>query len=163
MPIDWSEVGKAKIWSSQGNYFPQDGSFKLRVIRSFTIKTRTKGDAFIVDFEVLESNHDEVKQGDTKNWYRSLQDPDIAFGNIKEFMMALLSIDDLDEDEMASFEEELPGLMEEAGSDEWNSKKMDVEEHPLNGRTIGLETRGVLTREGKEFTVHDWSPWDEEE
>ena len=163
MPTDWSNIGKAKVWGKQGRYFPPGGEFKLKVLRTYTIRTRNKGDAFIADFEVLESDHDDVEVGKVYNWYQGMQDEDIAFSSIKGFMLALLGIDDEDEEEMEEFDEKLPKLMEEAGSDHWNTQKAEPEDHPLHGQTVALSTSHKTTKDDKDFTVHDWEPWEPEE
>lgn len=163
MPVDWSGVGKVEVYGNQGRYFPWNGDFKLRVIRTFTIQTRKKQDAFIVDFEVLESDTDSVKVGSIYNWYQDLSDEDIGFPAIKDFMLNLFNIDTSDEEELEEFEDNLEEMMEEAGDTKWSKKNADVDEHPLNGRTIGLATSHKLTNQGKDFTIHDWYPWDEDD
>lgn len=154
---DWKNIGKAKIFGSSGKYFPPDGEFRLRAVKSFSKETRKSGDAFIVDFEVLESDHDDVKVGQTYNWYQSTQDPDVAFPAIKQFVMTLFCVDEDDADMMEQFEEGLEDLMDEAGDSKWEKSTVDATEHPFNGRQILLTTYSKITQKnGKEFTVHLW-------
>ncbi len=50
MPTIWKKIGKVDIYGGTGSYFPPDGEFKLKVIKTFGLETRKSGDAFIVDF-----------------------------------------------------------------------------------------------------------------
>lgn len=154
---DWKNIGKAKIFGSSGQYLPPGGKFKLRFLKCFTKTTRKSGDALIVDFEVLESDLEEVKVGQNRNWYQSLQDEDIAFPAIKQFVMTLLCIDESDSDMMEQFEESLDELMEEAGDSKWERSTVDPTDHPFHGRTIHCDTHSKITEKNKkEFTVHTW-------
>lgn len=163
MPTSWKKIGKVDIYGGTGSYFPPDGEFKLKVLKTFGLETRKSGDAFIVDFEVLESDVESVKVGSKKNWYQGLSNQDVAFPSIKKFMLELLQIDVEDEEQMEEFEENLPDLMEQVGDEAWNKDNVDVTDHLLHGKTIALQTVGIITKEKKtEFTVHNWSAWDAE-
>ena len=165
MPNDWSGIGKVKVYGNQGKYLPPDGEFKLQILKTFTKKTRNKGDAFIVDYKILESDHDDVKEDQVYNWFQSLSDEDIAFPAIKGFMVNLLAIDEEDKEQVKEFEDSLEDLMEDVSDEKWEKMPADkLKKHPLHGLTIAVRTSNKVTKKsGKDFTVHDWSPWSPED
>lgn len=159
MAFNWKKIGGAQIFG-RGRYL-KDGNYKLTVLKMYTIETRDKGAAFIVDFKVNESDNPEIQEGQTRNWYQALRDKDIAFSAIKEFMLNLFNIDQSNKEELKEFEDGLDELMAEVADEDWKDKPED--EHPLHGKTIGVscftkETKG----KGEPFTVHDWEPWEGE-
>ena len=152
MGIDWGRVGKAKIFD-KGSYL-EPGRYTLKVLKAFTVETRDKGPALIVDFEVLESSNEDIQVGSVKNWYQSLSDKDIAFSEIKKFMKHLMHVSEADEDRWAEFEEQLPAIMEDVSQEKW--RQQDAEDHPLNGEVIAVRCFHKKTRKDNDFTVHDW-------
>ena len=152
MGINWGKVGKAKIFD-KGSYL-EPGKYKLKLLKCFTLETRNKGDAFIAEFEVLESDNDDIQVGSTKNWYQGVRDKDIAFSSIKEFMKYLMQVDESDEENWEEFEEKLPEIMEDISQEKF--KQLDAEDHPLHGRLINVECYMKKTREENDFTVHKW-------
>lgn len=159
MGFNWKNLKNANIFG-KGNYLPP-GNYKLKLLKMFSKGTRNKGEALIVDFEVVESDNDKVPVGQKRNWYQGLQDQDVAFPAIKEFLLSLLAIDQDDEEEMGRFEDKIEALMEECGDEKWEKK--DESQHPLNGRTIAVECFMKKTQKGSDFTVHKWSAWDPED
>lgn len=156
MGMNWKSLRHAKVFS-RGSYLKPDGKYLLEIQKVYTISTRSKGSAFIVDFTVLESDHDEVKEGSTKNWFQSMQDEDIAFSAIKEFLLNLYDVDMSDEEEVEEFEEKIVKIMAEAADETWEKKP--AEDHPMNGMKICVETWEKITEKNKKpFTVHNWSP-----
>lgn len=158
---DWRKITHVDIAGGQGNYFPPDFKGKLKVDKIFTYNTRNKGSAFIVDFTVLTSNMEKVAVGSTHNWFQKMQDEDVAFRAIKEFMLRLLGVDESDEEEMEEFSKSLPDMLDEVADEQWRQKA--AEEHPLNGNTIALETWHKETNNNRDFTVHKWTTWHAEE
>ncbi len=67
------------------------GDFLVRVEDVIWLKTRGKGDAFIVEYTVLKST-DEVNHpvGCKRGWYQGFNDVDVAQGEILKFMYACL-------------------------------------------------------------------------
>lgn len=155
--MNWSRIKDAQVFG-RGQYL-KPGNYKLRVLKMFTIRTRKKGDAFIVDFEVIESDNPEIKVGSTRNWYQGLGDEDIAFPAIKEFMLRLFGFEEDEGDE--EFEDSLDELLETCADDKW--KNEEDEDHPLHGKTIAVECYMKETQKGNPFTVHNWSVYDEDE
>lgn len=157
--FNWKKIGGAQIFG-RGRYL-KDGNYKLTILKMYTIETRNKGSAFIVDFNVNESDNPDIQEGQKRNWYQALKDKDIAFSAIKEFMLAAFSIDQSNEDELKEFEDGLDEMMEEFADEKW--KELPDKEHPLHGRPIGVSCFTKQTKEkGEDFTVHTWEPWDGE-
>jgi len=127
----------------------------------YTIETRKSGHALVSEFSVEESSTDEIPEGSKRNWYQSLSDKDIAFPAVKEFMLSLLNVNQEDEDEMEEFDSKLDSRLEKYSDSKWQN--LDAKKHPLYGRLINCECYVKETKKGGEFTVHDWSPCDDEE
>lgn len=162
MSYNWSKIGEAEVFGKAGSYLPPDGDFKLKVIKAFTKKTRKSGDVFIVDFTVIESTHPEVAVGAKRNWFQSLEDRDVAFPAIKDFMLRLFNVTKKkDTPEYKEFSNNLDALMEEVGDEDWEEK--DAAEHPLHGTTLGVETYNKVTKKGNDYTVHNWYSWNPED
>src|SRR5690606_28374806 len=157
MGYDWGGVKDADIFG-RGRYL-KDGKYKLKLLKMFTYETRNKGAALIVDFEVMDSDNDEIAVGSKRNWWQGLSDKDIAFPAVKEFMISLFNVNLSDPEEEKQFSEELPEVLEKATDEKWKDKPDD--EHPLHGMTIAVECYTKQTVKKKvDFTVHDWEPWE---
>jgi len=126
--LKWGKLKDAQVYG-RGSYL-KPGSYKLTLLKMFTIETQGKGPALIVDFHVEESTNDEIPVGSKRNWYQGLQNESVAFSAIKELLLALFAIDQSDDDEMEKFEGGLEELMEECADPDWKAKP--DEEHPLN-------------------------------
>lgn len=157
---NWKKLKNAEVFG-RGQYLKAGFQYKLKFLKMFTLKTRNKGQALIVDFEVMESTCPEIPVGQVRNWYQSLQDEDVAFPSIKEFLLQLFAIDQSNEEEVEKFEDKMEDLMEECADDAFREK--DASEHPMNGMHIQVTTWEKETQKGKPFTVHDWAPWDPDE
>jgi hypothetical protein len=155
--FDFSGIDRADTFE-RGKYFPPDGTFYLKLQKTLVKGTRKSGAAFIAEFEVVGSNHDEVPVGAKRSWFQKMVDKDVAFPAIKEFMAALLGFSKEDKAEWKSFEAKLEGILTEATDFEGKA-----EDHPLYGMTVKVTTWQKTTNNGKEFTVHDWEIWDEED
>lgn len=151
MAFDFSGVENAQIFE-RGNFLPPGGKYRLRVMRTIVKKTRKSGDAFIAEFEVIESDLDEVKVGSRYSWFQKLVDTDVAFPAIKEFIATLLGFDVRDKEGMKEFNGKVKSVLQEA-SEEYSKE----EDHPLHGLEILCETYQKETKQGKDFTVHSWS------
>lgn len=157
--FNWKKVGQAQVFG-RGRYL-KDGRYTLRFLKMYTIETRKSGHALVAEFNVESSNNDEIPEGTKRNWYQSLGDKDIAFPAVKEFMLSLLNVDQEDEDEMEEFDSKLDVRLEKYSDSKWQN--LDAKKHPLHGRLINCECYIKETKKGGEFTVHDWSPCDDEE
>jgi hypothetical protein len=155
--FDFSGIENAQTFE-RGKFFPPDGTFYLKVDKTLVKQTRKSGAGFIAEFIVLGSTHSDVNAGDKRSWFQKMADKDVAFPAIKEFMGALLGFSKDDKDEWKVFESKITGFLKEATDYEGKA-----EDHPLHGMTIKLTTWNKLTNNGKDFTVHDWEIWDEDD
>lgn len=148
----------AEVYSGEGNYLPwENEKYKVRILKTFSKETRQKGPAFIAEFEVLDSTTDEVEVGEKRTWFQGLTNKDIAFPAIKEFLLGVMRVDMNDREQLAEFDAASPEMMEEFGSEEWETKS--EEDHPLYGTTVKIETIKKTTQEDKPFTKHKWIAW----
>lgn len=140
-------------------------SYQVRVKRAIFKKTRTKGDAFILEFTVEKSTYETDKkkaiaafgqspfnlqelekllpnaEGTTASWYQSLQDIDIGFGALKSFAASILG----QKPEDPEFIEAVEGFMNSV-----------VNEGVINGMLIPVEVVQVKTKKDTDFSLHKW-------
>jgi hypothetical protein len=146
--------------------------YEVRVKRAIFKKTRTKGDAFILEFTVEKSSYETDKrkaiaafgsnpfnmqelekllpnaEGTTASWYQSLQDQDIGFGALKSFAASILG----QKPEDPEFIEQVEGFM--------NAVVNGTPERPgegvINGMLIPVEVVQVKTKKDTDFSLHKW-------
>jgi hypothetical protein len=156
MSIDWSQIGQAPIFE-RGNYF-KPGKYKLRLLRCLTKQTQQSGEAFITEFEVLESNNPEHQIGSKGTWFikmASQQQQLMGFSNILEMVAALLGYDIANKDHKDQIDQNLRPQL--AGLVVALQEKGTV---VLQGHeTVAVECRIGPTKRGTDFTFHTWSPW----
>ena len=157
MAYDFDGIENADVFE-RGSYLPPDGLYFLRVNKTLVKKTQRSGPAFIAEFTVLHSTHDDVREGQKKSWFQGLKDTNVAYPAILEFMAALLGIDKNDKEEFDDFKKGIRTILNEAGNYEGKD-----EEHPLHGEVIKVSTWNKKTQQDKDFTIHDWSIWSEDE
>lgn len=151
--IDWSQIGTAPIFE-RGNYF-NPGRYKLRLIRCLSKQTQKSGVAFITELEVLESDNPAHPIGSKGTYFVKMANPQQGFSNILEMMAAFLGFDITNPEHVRQIDQQLrpqlAGLMTAL-----ESQGPAV----LQGRdTVQVECRVTLTKAGREFTLHVWSPW----
>jgi hypothetical protein len=139
--------------------------YEVRVKRAIFKKTRTKGDAFILEFTVEKSSYETDKrkaiaafgsnpfnmqelekllpnaEGTTASWYQSLQDQDIGFGALKSFAASILG----QKPEDPEFVEAVEGFMNSV-----------VNDGAINGMLIPVEVVQVKTKKDTDFSLHKW-------
>ena len=145
--------------------FLKQGSYNVRIKRAIFKKTRTKGDAFILEFTIEQSTYEADKkkaiaafganpfnmqelekllpnaEGTTASWYQSLQDLDIGFGALKSFASSILG----QKPEDPEFVEAVEGFMNSV-----------VNEGVINGMLIPVEVVQVKTKKETDFSLHKW-------
>ena len=152
--------------------FLKAGNYEVRVKRAIFKKTRTKGDAFILEVTVEKSAYEVEKkkaiaafgtnpfsladlektlpnqEGTTASWYQSLQDLDIGFGALKSFAASILG----QKPEDPEFIEQVEGFM--------NAVVNGTPERPgegvINGMLIPVEVVQVKTKKDTDFSLHKW-------
>ena len=145
--------------------FLKAGQYEVRVKRAIFKKTRTKGDAFILEFVVEKSEYENEKRkaiaafgsnpfslaelektlpnqmGSTASWYQSLQDLDIGMGALKSFAASILG-QKADDPE---FVDAVEGFMNSV-----------VNEGAINGMLIPVEVVTIKTKKDTDFSLHKW-------
>ena len=139
--------------------------YKIRVKKAIFKKTRAKGDAFILEFKIEESNYEIAKKktieafgstpfnmadlekilpnqvGSSASWYQSMKDIDIGFGALKSFAACILG----QKPEDPEFIEQVEGFMNSVVSD-----------GIIDGMLIPVEVVNVKTKADTDFSLHKW-------
>lgn len=145
--------------------FLRAGQYVVKVKRAIYKKTRAKGDAFILEFSVEESNYESAKHsavnalggtqysltdlektlpnptGTSGSWYQSMQDMDIGFGALKSFAANILG----QKPEDPEFIDAVEGFMNSV-----------VNEGVINGMLIPVEVVMIKTKKDTDFSLHKW-------
>ena len=143
----------------------KEGIYEVRVQRAIFKQTRTKGQAFILEFAVEKSNYETAKQraldslkgqqfnlvelekllpnppGSKASWYQSLQDVDIGFGSLKGFAANILG----EKPEDPEFIEAVEGFLNAV-----------VNDGIINDKLIPVEVVTVKTKKNEDFSRHNW-------
>lgn len=133
----------------KGQFF-EPGDYKLDIQKVIPAKSTRKGDMFIVEFVVLESNNPNVPPGSRRTWMQKLLDKQIAFPAIVEFVIAASGVSTDDKETVAK----VRGVIE----DVMNQCNASNDDNPLTGRQVYLNAFQRKTLKGTDFTVHNWKP-----
>jgi hypothetical protein len=142
-------LANAKITES-GSYLPAGYRFKLKIQKCQLIHPRTGVPAFVVDFEVLESNSVDVKVGEVKNWYQKSGDSFDAA--VLEFLAAAFGFNINIPEQKLVVEKELAPASPQYAEAAVGPQQI------LTGKVVSVETQKRDTRAGKDFTKHNWTP-----
>lgn len=142
--------------SKRGNYLPhkelgEDSRFKVELKAFLTRPTRKSGDAFIVEFGVLESDNPAATPPCERSWFVGLRHRDVAFSNILQFLCAATGKDSYNDADRAKVAQSAEALMQYI-------TEVSPKDNPLIGRTVYVETRLIKTQAGGNFTQHTWYP-----
>jgi hypothetical protein len=165
----FSGIGDTELYES-GVYLSPGASYELKFVDALVKKTKRSGLAFIVEFEVEESTHDDHPVGSKATWFQKMSDEEIAFRAIKEFLANLLKInmkDPIEKEEFNSTVEELLDQVTEERLDDEGKPRRDLDEdgnetdelekNVLYGFHIHCDTRMTKTKEKNlDFTAHNW-------
>lgn len=153
----------------RGKFLTPDFVGVLEVKKTLAFQTRKVGMAFIAEFTIIESNKPEgtlrtvVKDGEesmvpdafpvgTKcTWFQKLADKDVAFPAIKSFVAALSGYQLSDKNKI---DEELSPHL----ADLLDTCTESPEDNQLVGLRVDVITTGVVTKNNRDFTRHDWDP-----
>lgn len=164
MNIDtmFADMASAPL-NSKGNYMDAG----VYVVESKVIKVKDgfKGKSFIFEFKILKSNNKAHEVGSTGSQVVKLDKPQ-AWGDIKSLMFALaLGIDPKtvrDPKQDKELHEEATNIAK-AALDPDHAKDLGEEPNFLIGVPVRLECIKVKTQKGTDFTVHNYSPYVEDE
>jgi hypothetical protein len=157
---------KSAKTSEKGVWLKPGGNYEVRVKKAIYKKTRSKGDAFILEFMIEKSNYDAMKAkaiaafgntpfsmqdlektlpnqaGTTASWYQSMADLDIGFGALKSFAASILG----QKPDDPEFVEAVEGFMNAV-----------VNDNAITGMLLPVETVGIKTvAKDADFTRHNW-------
>lgn len=148
-------LGNATV-GKRGNFLPHNGKvnpcrFKIQIKGFLTKITRKSGPALIVEFDVIESGHEELKAPCERSQFISLKDKDVAFGNILQMLTAVCGLDPQRPEDVANIAPKAEALIKYITETNRTS-------NPLIGRLAFVDTLLISTRAGGEFTLHTWYP-----
>lgn len=139
--------------SEVGNYLPYaESKYTIKILKVKAFKTRQKGNAFTVRFEVLASDNPEVKVGVEKDYFTSdNKERDIFLNNIVDFMKVAMSSYYFQRQgqTVEPKEIQITAPMVDEAADENGAQ-------PLAGLTMEVRTIPKKTKAGNPFTNHRW-------
>lgn len=156
-------IEKAEIFE-RGRYLPPGFKGTVEVKRTLAKNSRQSGTGFIVELTVVDveqegdADHElsPVRLGEKRTWWQGLTNQDVALPAIKEFMAVLAGYERHEKDAIArDVSPTLKSVLDYAI------------EHPddndLVGCKIRVETQHKTTKQGRDFTLHNWTPYEEPE
>jgi hypothetical protein len=156
-------MAKAEIFGS-GN-FMGPGVYTVKT-KNILVKDGFKGQSFIAEFEILESNNEKHAPGSSGTWILKFKWPQ-TFGNITKFVMALLGYEPTAANQNNSELRELVACIARAACGSDGAKQelgANYQDGMLHGVTLKLECTATKTApkpgqpQGGDFTVYSWSP-----
>lgn len=142
----FDNIREAKV-SNSGVYF-LPGLYRVKITECKMIESRKKVDMIVVEAMILESDVPTRKPGTKAAWVLNMT-IDAAMGNFKGFLAAAMGQDPSDEEEVDKL------VTKEA------ALRAISDENPLEGVELRLVCVNKVTKEGKDFTLHQWSPVEE--
>ena len=135
--------------TKRGSYFPPDFKGLVEILDVKLVESKEKNTMYyIIETKVVESNLDELEEGDERSVMYDFAHGKTALGNIKGFLAPALRlpIDEIDDDMgLGSVEHEKDGVTIPS---------------PFRGLGVlmRLVTKQIKTKKKNEnFTVHEWS------
>jgi len=136
----------------RGKFLPAGFVGVLEVKRTLAKDSIKSGMGFIVEFEVIASNREDVPVGSKATWWQGMKDRTVAFPAIKEFVAVLSGFERHQKDEInAEVSPVLAQLLDHATE--------NPDSNDLIGQRIQCETANKRTRNDRDFTLHLWSPY----
>lgn len=151
-----------EVVNVRGEVVKVDGHYTIQILRCKYV-SGLKGEYFIVEGKVLESDVETLQAGSTASWRQSLtgQYPNVAMGNILQFCLAALQIQIEDKVEAGVATQALCARWQElTGSSAEPEEILEVicsKQNPLRGFCVELTCSHKVTKAGKDFTVHSWA------
>lgn len=147
-------IGDAEIFE-RGRYIK--GGFRgvVEVTKTLAKQTRKSGVGFIVELKIVETNMPEEHPiGSKATWFQKMTDRDVAFPAIKAWAAACAGYEAHEKDKIEK--EVAPHLSEALDNATTNPTDND-----FVGVLLRLETEQIKTRNDRDFTRHEWSPYAE--
>jgi len=143
-------IESVKAGFGTGFYF-LEGDYVVRVKRVFVKRSRQDALMFIVECAVLSSTNPQRPEGCEPNWVNKITGNDSALPNIKGFLAACGGADPTNE-----------AAVEALGITSEDVDAAVSDENPLAGTLVKLHAFIKKTKKDTDFTVHDWSPVDQD-
>ena len=132
--------------------FLKPGSYTLRIVNGLTKNTIKSGEAFIIEFEVLETTDPVNHPVSSKcSWFQKLSNVPVAFGAIKEFLAAVYGYDL--RTMKPRFDAEMGPQIEAIAAAATDGRNF------LAGQIVKVQTEQTKTQKQQDFTRHTWSPY----
>lgn len=135
------------------------GKFRgvLEVKRTIAKETVRSGIGFIVEFEIVESNMRTAHPVGSKcTWFQKMSDKTVAFPAIKAWAAAVAGYQ---VHEREAIEADVSPMLEKTLTHATDNPA----DNDFVGVLVRVETEMIKTRNDKDFTRHDWQPYDEQE
>lgn len=159
----------------RGKFFPPGFRGKVRIERTIAKESVKSGIGFICEVRIIEVDrpgqgynpgdaeseipkHEKapVVQGEKRTWWQGMTDKTVAFPALKSWAAAVAGYT-LDQKE----------LIESEVSPHLQDALMHATDNPADNDFVSvfvnLETWNTTTKKGGDFTVHDWTPYNEAE
>jgi len=134
----FSNIEKAQV-SMGGNWLKAGGKYLCYVSVCKAPDNRKKKLMYVVELDVIESNHAEIKPGMKASCVFNLTDHEAAWGNLKGFLAAAVPCNADDVDEAVLDASITPA-------------------NPMKGQLVIVEVVNQKTRAGGDFSKHIWYP-----
>jgi len=134
--------------TGRGPKIDVDGKFLVEVeevrLRESQNPTTQGHVYFVVQYRVLESDHEKIPSGRVFTWTNDLMNQFFGMSNCKQFLAAALGLEPSSEEARSLGKEHI----QEA-----------IEGEAFNGEKLCLATQNKTVNSGREITVHAWSPY----
>lgn len=146
----WDGIEEAETYD-RGNYLTGGFIGVCEVVKTLVKDTRAVGPAFIVELRVVESNLEKHPVGSKVSWFQKLTDKAVALPSVVEWAAATVGYDPTNRELLkAEIMPELKAIMEYA--------QATPSDNDFIGLRVKIETTQVLTKNGRDFTRHTFSP-----
>ena len=154
----FSGISDAEIFE-RGKYMKGGFRGAVEVVRTVLKQTRASGIAFIVELRVVETNMPEDHPvGSKGTWFQKMSDASVALPSIKAWAAACGGYHAHEKDEIEKeVEPELEAMLENA------TKAGNETNNAFTGIVLALETEQIKTKNDRDFTRYDFSPYEDAE
>lgn len=148
----FSGIQDAEIFE-RGRFLPGGFNGVLEVKRTIAKETIKSGVGFIVEFDVVESNLDDVAIGSRCTWFQKMSDRTVALPSIKAWAAAVAGYH---AHQRAEIENEVAPMLEQSLTHATDNPA----DNDFVGCMVRVQTDMIQTKNGRDFTRHDWQPFD---
>jgi hypothetical protein len=148
----WAGLANADI-PERGQWFESGFDGEVQPRRTLVKQTVSSGTVFIVECEIIASNHEAHLVGQRFSWVQKLDSVQVAMGAIKQFITAAMGFDPTDKVKVAELNPYYSQLMNSALADQVNAAGQNW----LVRKAVHLTTKTIQKkRSAGLFTLHVW-------